>query len=58
MFESTWGHDVRTYPNGLVFDTRTFTQEVLDEFFPPALTTDSAAAGMQHMAIVKDYLLP
>ncbi|MBU1068118.1 hypothetical protein KJ975_00985 [Myxococcota bacterium] len=58
VFESAWGNDTLTYPNGLVFDTRTFTQEVLDEFFPPALTTDSAAAGMQHMAIVKDYLLP
>ncbi|MBX7100501.1 MAG: endonuclease/exonuclease/phosphatase family protein, partial [Myxococcaceae bacterium] len=37
---------------GLVFDTRKFTPVV-----PPALSTDSAAPMMQHMAVVKDFLV-
>ncbi len=44
-----------SYPDGLVFDTRVFTP--LAEV-PPALATDSAAASMQHMAVVKDFALP
>ena len=39
-----------SHPNGLVFDTRVATA-------PPALADDSAASGMQHMAVVKDFLL-
>lgn len=46
-----------TYPDGLVFDTRTFTQATLDEYFPNADTGDSGSSSMQHMAIVKDYLV-
>ena len=57
VIESTYDPILRTYPAGLVFDTRTFTQELLDEFFPSALVSDSAATGMQHMAVVKDYQL-
>ncbi|MBU1537390.1 hypothetical protein KKF84_18890 [Myxococcota bacterium] len=57
IFHSNLGSVERTYTDGLVFDTRTFTQVLLDEYFPPALTTDSAAEGMQHMAVVKDFLL-
>jgi endonuclease/exonuclease/phosphatase family metal-dependent hydrolase len=57
VFQSNLSGPERTYMDGFVFDTRTFTQEKLNEYFPPALTTDSQAIGMQHMAVVKDYLL-
>ena len=41
-------------PSGLVFDTRVFTP-LTDA--PPALVGDSAAASMQHMAVVRDFSL-
>ncbi|MBN1476562.1 endonuclease/exonuclease/phosphatase family protein [Candidatus Sumerlaeota bacterium] len=47
-----------TFPTGLVFDTRIFTQTQLNSSFPPALTSDSAATGMQHMGVVRDFLVP
>lgn len=47
----------KTYKNGLVFDTRVYTQSVLDEYFSPAQTGDSSASQMQHMAVVKDFLI-
>jgi endonuclease/exonuclease/phosphatase family metal-dependent hydrolase len=40
------------YPAGLVFDSRVYTP--LSEV-APVLSTDSAAPGMQHMAVVKDF---
>jgi hypothetical protein len=44
-----------TRPNGLVFDTRVFTPL---SSAPPALVGDSDPAdGMQHMAVVKDYVI-
>jgi endonuclease/exonuclease/phosphatase family metal-dependent hydrolase len=43
------------YPNGLVFDSSTFPR--LDRV-APILPTDSRAAGMQHLAVVKDYAVP
>ncbi|MBU1218325.1 hypothetical protein KKF34_15825 [Myxococcota bacterium] len=58
QYESRDGNDPLEYPQGHVFDTRLYTQEVLDEYFFPALTTDSAAFQMQHMAVIKDYILP
>ena len=42
------------FPNGLVVDTRVYTP--LSDI-SPALSGDSGASQMQHMAIVKDYLL-
>jgi len=48
----------RSFPNGLVFDTRLYTQAELDSDFPPAQEGDSAAEQMQHMAVVRDFLLP
>ena len=47
----------RSYENGLVFDTRLYTQSELDEYFSPAQTSDSSASQMQHMAVVKDFLI-
>lgn len=44
-----------TLPSGLVFDTREY--QPLTEV-PPAQSGDSAAASMQHMAVVRDFLLP
>ncbi len=41
-------------PNGLVFDTRVFSP-IADA--PPSLAGDSAAASMQHMAVVKDFFV-
>ena len=44
-----------TRPNGLVFDTRVFTPL---SSAPPALVGDSNPSdGMQHMAVVKDYVI-
>ncbi len=57
-FPSLYGGPPLTYPNGFVFDTRLFTQSELDEYFAPALISDSAAQQMQHMAVVKDYHIP
>ena len=45
----------KTFPNGLVFDSRTFTP--LDEL-KPIQATDSAAPNMQHMAVVRDFWIP
>jgi Endonuclease/Exonuclease/phosphatase family len=44
-----------TFPGGLVVDTRYYSP--IAEL-APALTGDSGVTGMQHMAIVKDFLLP
>ncbi len=44
-----------TFPNGLVVDTRVYSP--ISEL-TPALTNDSGATNMQHMAIVKDFYLP
>lgn len=56
-YPSNKNASAKTYDDGLVFDTRTYSQSVLDEYFPPASTSDSGASNMQHMAIVKDYLV-
>lgn len=45
----------KTFPNGLVFDSRVFTP--LDDL-KPIQKTDSAAANMQHMAVVRDFRIP
>ncbi len=49
--------ETKTYTNGLVFDTRVYSEADLLKFFVPALRTDSGASNMQHMAIVKDVLI-
>jgi endonuclease/exonuclease/phosphatase family metal-dependent hydrolase len=43
------------YPSGLVFDSRVFTP-LAD--VSPVLPEDSAAVNMQHMLVVRDYVLP
>lgn len=45
----------RTFPKGLVFDTRTFP--ALGDL-PPAQAGDSALKQMQHMAVVRQFILP
>lgn len=47
----------KIYENGLVFDTSLYDQSVLNEYFYPAQTGDSDASQMQHMAVVKDFLI-
>lgn len=47
-----------TFPDGLVFDSRIFDQDELDERFPPVRRDDSGAPQMQHMAVVRDFLVP
>jgi endonuclease/exonuclease/phosphatase family metal-dependent hydrolase len=44
-----------SYPDGLVFDSRVYTP--LTEV-SPVLLGDSGVSGMQHMAVVKDFLIP
>lgn len=44
-----------TYNNGLVFDSRVYTP--LAEV-SPVQSGDSGASNMQHMAVVKDFLVP
>ncbi|HPB30038.1 MAG TPA: endonuclease [Candidatus Sumerlaeota bacterium] len=44
-----------TYTNGLVFDSRVYTP--LSEV-SPVLSGDSGVSGMQHMAVVRDFLIP
>lgn len=44
-----------SFSNGLVFDTRVYTPT---NDFLPAVATNSAANNMQHMAVVKQLLLP
>ncbi len=43
------------FPNGLVFDSRVF--EPLDKV-PPVQKEDSGVKNMQHMAVVRDFLIP
>ena len=57
VYHSITDSDTMTYPDGLVFDTRNFSQSELDEFFPGTNTDDSGASSMQHMAIVKDFYI-
>jgi len=49
---------VFTFPNGLVFDSRVYTQNELDANFSPVRAGDSGIEGMQHMAVVRDFLVP
>ncbi len=43
------------FPNGLVFDSRTFAPL---SALPPVQASDSGARNMQHMAVVRDFGLP
>jgi endonuclease/exonuclease/phosphatase family metal-dependent hydrolase len=45
----------RTFPGGLIFDSRVFT---LLEDVAPVQREDSAAEQMQHMAVVRDFVIP
>lgn len=42
-----------TFTNGLVFDSRVYTP-----LPPPVLVDDSGATNMQHMAVVRDFIIP
>jgi hypothetical protein len=56
--------DCLTFNDGIVFDSRDFTQEELDRFFFPVLVGDCNRdtgddyMNFQHMAVVKDFLIP
>ena len=49
----------KIFEDGLVFDTRLYEKKEseLNEYFSPAQLNDSGASNMQHMAIVKDFLI-
>lgn len=47
-----------SYPNGLVFDTTEYSQSELNANFSPALTGDSNASNMQHMAVARAFDIP
>lgn len=44
-----------SYPNGLVFDSRTFGNLAA---LAPVQKQDSGASNMQHMAVVRDFVVP
>ncbi len=44
-----------SYPDGLVFDSRVFTPL---SAVSPVLSGDSSATNMQHMAVIRDFLIP
>jgi endonuclease/exonuclease/phosphatase family metal-dependent hydrolase len=44
-----------SFPNGLVFDSRVFSPL---SAVSPVLSTDSGATNMQHMLVVRDFMLP
>jgi hypothetical protein len=45
----------QSFPAGLVIDTR-IHKPISD--LAPALVTDSEAPNMQHMGVIRDFLLP
>ncbi|MGI8905751.1 MAG: endonuclease/exonuclease/phosphatase family protein [Candidatus Sumerlaeaceae bacterium] len=47
-----------SYTNGLVFDTRDFTQAQLDGSFSPTQVANSGDTQMQHMAVVRTFVIP
>ncbi len=49
------GRDTIRFPKGLVFDSRTFRPL---EAVPPVRIGDSAAQNMQHMAVIRDFVIP
>ena len=57
-------NNCKRYPTGLVMDTRDFTQSELNTYFSPTNfddrtldVDDSDGNSMQHMAIVKDFVI-
>lgn len=54
-YKTATGIGASTFPTGLVVDTRTYSP--LSEI-SPALSGDSGASNMQHMAVVRDFLVP
>jgi endonuclease/exonuclease/phosphatase family metal-dependent hydrolase len=53
----TNGTTTYTMPHGLVVDTRVFNAATIG-MIAPALLTDSAAVNMQHMGVVRDFVIP
>jgi hypothetical protein len=49
--------DCKRYPNGLVFRSDEYSQNDLDKYFSPVQTSDSEVMQMQHMGVVKDFLI-
>jgi len=47
--------DCKEYPNGLVFDSRKYSDYDLEVYFDGVLSTDSGADNMQHMGVIKDF---
>jgi endonuclease/exonuclease/phosphatase family metal-dependent hydrolase len=58
LFEVEVAFGDKTFPDGFVFDSRKYSQEELDELFPPVRKGDSGEENMQHMAVVRDFQLP
>ncbi|MDB6028766.1 MAG: hypothetical protein JWM68_4989, partial [Verrucomicrobiales bacterium] len=51
-FQVTTVINANNFPNGLVFDSRVYTS-LAD--VSPVVSTDSGAASMQHMGVIKDF---
>lgn len=45
------------FDHGLVFDSRIYSEQQLEDHFPPVRSGDSGAPQMQHMAVVRDFHL-
>jgi len=47
----------KKYEDGLVFDSRDYSSSDLSTYFSPVESSDCEAKNMQHLAIVKDFLI-
>ncbi len=47
----------KKYENGLVFDSRNYSRNDLDTYFTEVQPNDCDAKNMQHLAVVKDFLI-
>lgn len=56
--ETPFTYGTSSFAAGFVFDSREFTQSELNSFFPPVQVSDSGATNMQHMAVIRDFLVP
>lgn len=53
----TNGTTTYTLPHGMVIDTRVFDMATIG-MISPARMTDSAALNMQHMGVIRDFVIP
>ena len=47
----------KKYQDGLVFDSRDYSRTDLESYFSPVESNDCEAKNMQHLAVVKDFII-